>query len=453
MRPAPEPGWPVDDGGRGPTRAGTATVASRRTAPVGAGRRWRRSVRLSSAGAMIAAAAGAARVHAGGAGARQRRRPDAGDRPPGRPGPDPVRPGRAGAAAAAGDQRRWRTASGSSRSGAQGREAALAEARGGPTSWASWPARCRREGEGLTIRLVPGGRADPGVDGAGGGRGAARRRRRGDADRRRRRRAVRIVASTYFVDGDGRASWSTGSRLTGPYTITVIGPAGDDADGADDSRRGGRRRSRGDGGNVIVDERERGRGDRAARRRRAGVRPSGLLTGRRPVRRDEGRVVIPEDLRYTAEHEWVARRRQRTGAGRHHPLRAGRARRHRLRPAARARARRCRPASSFGEVESTKSVSEIYAPVTGTVVARNDAARRRARADQHRPVRRGLAGGDRRRPTRRRSTDLLDARGYRRADRARADAARVRLPVHFGAGSRVRLTRRFRAWLGSPVDR
>jgi glycine cleavage system H protein len=27
----------------------------------------------------------------------------------------------------------------------------------------------------------------------------------------------------------------------------------------------------------------------------------------------------------------------------------------------------------FGEVESTKSVSEVYAPVTGTVAARNDA--------------------------------------------------------------------------------
>jgi glycine cleavage system H protein len=28
--------------------------------------------------------------------------------------------------------------------------------------------------------------------------------------------------------------------------------------------------------------------------------------------------------------------------------------------------------SSFGEVESTKSVSDLYAPVSGTVVARND---------------------------------------------------------------------------------
>jgi glycine cleavage system H protein len=32
-----------------------------------------------------------------------------------------------------------------------------------------------------------------------------------------------------------------------------------------------------------------------------------------------------------------------------------------------------RPGQSFGEVESTKSVSEIYAPVTGTVVAVNEA--------------------------------------------------------------------------------
>ena len=31
------------------------------------------------------------------------------------------------------------------------------------------------------------------------------------------------------------------------------------------------------------------------------------------------------------------------------------------------------PGQSFGEVESTKSVSEIYAPVAGTVVAVNDA--------------------------------------------------------------------------------
>lgn len=31
------------------------------------------------------------------------------------------------------------------------------------------------------------------------------------------------------------------------------------------------------------------------------------------------------------------------------------------------------PGDSIGEVESTKSVSDIFAPVTGTVIARNDA--------------------------------------------------------------------------------
>ncbi len=36
------------------------------------------------------------------------------------------------------------------------------------------------------------------------------------------------------------------------------------------------------------------------------------------------------------------------------------------------------PGGSLGEVESTKSVSEIYAPVAGTVVAVNDGLTRRA---------------------------------------------------------------------------
>lgn len=81
--------------------------------------------------------------------------------------------------------------------------------------------------------------------------------------------------------------------------------------------------------------------------------------------------MIPEDLRYTAEHEWVAPQAGRTvRVGITHfaqdslgdivyvqlpdpgtEVAAG---------------------DSFGEVESTKSVSEIYAPVAGRVVARND---------------------------------------------------------------------------------
>jgi glycine cleavage system H protein len=81
--------------------------------------------------------------------------------------------------------------------------------------------------------------------------------------------------------------------------------------------------------------------------------------------------VIPEDLRYTAEHEWVA------GAS-GGPVRVGIT--HfaqdalgdivyvQLPDAGAA----VTAGEALGEVESTKSVSEIYAPLTGTVVARND---------------------------------------------------------------------------------
>ena len=84
--------------------------------------------------------------------------------------------------------------------------------------------------------------------------------------------------------------------------------------------------------------------------------------------------MTPEDLRYTAEHEWVS------------PVAAGGSG---VRigitdfaqdslgdivfvqlpePGTEVRA-----GDSLGEVESTKSVSEIYAPVSGRVVARNEA--------------------------------------------------------------------------------
>jgi glycine cleavage system H protein len=82
--------------------------------------------------------------------------------------------------------------------------------------------------------------------------------------------------------------------------------------------------------------------------------------------------VIPEELRYTAEHEWVA------PADSGGPVRVGIT--HFAQeslgdivfvqlpePGTAVRA-----GEPLGEVESTKSVSEIYAPLTGTVVARND---------------------------------------------------------------------------------
>jgi glycine cleavage system H protein len=81
--------------------------------------------------------------------------------------------------------------------------------------------------------------------------------------------------------------------------------------------------------------------------------------------------VIPEDLRYTAQHEWVA------GAS-GGPVRVGIT--HFAQDALGdiVYVQLPDPGTSvtageaFGEVESTKSVSEIYAPLTGKVVARND---------------------------------------------------------------------------------
>jgi glycine cleavage system H protein len=81
--------------------------------------------------------------------------------------------------------------------------------------------------------------------------------------------------------------------------------------------------------------------------------------------------VIPDDLRYTAEHEWVAG----DGDG---PVRVGIT--HFAQDALGDivyvqlpdEGAVVQAGESFGEVESTKSVSEIYAPVSGTVVARNE---------------------------------------------------------------------------------
>jgi glycine cleavage system H protein len=83
-------------------------------------------------------------------------------------------------------------------------------------------------------------------------------------------------------------------------------------------------------------------------------------------------VTTPENLRYTAEHEWVA-------GGTADAIRIGIT--HFAQdslgdivfvqlpePGAEVTA-----GQALGEIESTKSVSEIYAPVSGTVVARNEA--------------------------------------------------------------------------------
>jgi glycine cleavage system H protein len=81
--------------------------------------------------------------------------------------------------------------------------------------------------------------------------------------------------------------------------------------------------------------------------------------------------VYPEDLKYTAEHEWV-----KAGDG---PARVG------ITDFAQNAlgdivyvqlpeiGTAVRAGDSFGELESTKSVSDIFAPVNGTVTAINEA--------------------------------------------------------------------------------
>lgn len=80
--------------------------------------------------------------------------------------------------------------------------------------------------------------------------------------------------------------------------------------------------------------------------------------------------MIPEDLRYTAEHEWVSG----DGTG---PVRVGIT--HFAQDALGDivyvqlpdEGASVEAGESLGEIESTKSVSELYAPVSGTVVGRN----------------------------------------------------------------------------------
>ena len=80
--------------------------------------------------------------------------------------------------------------------------------------------------------------------------------------------------------------------------------------------------------------------------------------------------MIPEDLRYTAEHEWVSG----DGTG---PVRVGIT--HFAQDALGDivfvqlpdEGTAVRAGDQLGEIESTKSVSEIYAPIAGIVVARN----------------------------------------------------------------------------------
>jgi glycine cleavage system H protein len=80
--------------------------------------------------------------------------------------------------------------------------------------------------------------------------------------------------------------------------------------------------------------------------------------------------VYPEDLQYTKDHEWVRRQGESVRIG--------------ITDFAQEAlgdivfvtlpdiGAEVTAGSTCGEIESTKSVSDVYAPVTGTVVARNE---------------------------------------------------------------------------------
>jgi len=123
--------------------------------------------------------------------------------------------------------------------------------------------------------------------------------------------------------------------------------------------------------------------------------------------------VIPEDLRYTAAHEWVRDLGDgvvRIGITDHAQSQLGDVVFVQLPTVGDSVA----AGAAVGEVESTKSVSDLYAPVTGTVVAVNSALEDNPEFINSGPYEAGwmievkLADATATAPG-----DLLDAAGYR----------------------------------------
>ncbi|MCM0676538.1 DUF881 domain-containing protein [Micromonospora phytophila] len=141
------------------------------------------------------------------------------------------------------------------RSGEQGRQAALEEATRRADELGILAGTLPATGPGLAVRFQAGEKpisASRVLDAVQELRGAGAEAMQisgGD------RATVRVIASTYFLDGEGGSLVVDGRRLTGPFTITVIGdpatmrtalniPGGVVASVA------------GDGGTVIVEDRE-----------------------------------------------------------------------------------------------------------------------------------------------------------------------------------------------------
>ncbi|WP_405432665.1 DUF881 domain-containing protein [Micromonospora sp. NBC_00617] len=141
-------------------------------------------------------------------------------------------------------------------SGAQGRQAALDEATRRADELGILAGTLPAVGPGLTVQFSSNGikpiTADRVLDAVQELRGAGAEAMQisgGD------RATVRVIASTYFLDGDNGSLIVQGRRLTGPFTITVIGDPATMRTAL--NIPGGVVASvRGDGGNVTFGERE-----------------------------------------------------------------------------------------------------------------------------------------------------------------------------------------------------
>ncbi|MFG3556579.1 DUF881 domain-containing protein [Micromonospora sp. NPDC047557] len=141
-------------------------------------------------------------------------------------------------------------------SGAQGRQAALDEATRRADELGILAGTLPAVGPGLTVQFSSNGvkpiTADRVLDAVQELRGAGAEAMQisgGD------RATVRVIASTYFLNGDDGSLMVEGRRLTGPYTITVIGDPATMRTAL--NIPGGVVASvRGDGGNVTFGERE-----------------------------------------------------------------------------------------------------------------------------------------------------------------------------------------------------
>ncbi|MEW2146520.1 DUF881 domain-containing protein [Micromonospora vinacea] len=141
------------------------------------------------------------------------------------------------------------------RSGEQGRQAALDEATRRADELGILAGTLPAVGPGLTVQFDAGVKpisANRVLDAVQELRGAGAEAMQisgGD------RATVRIIASTYFLDGDNGSLVVEGRRLTGPYTVTVIGDPATMRTAL--NIPGGVVASvRGDGGNVTFGERE-----------------------------------------------------------------------------------------------------------------------------------------------------------------------------------------------------